>query len=936
MIFIIPLIFGAIGAAVGAVAGAFVTHASGESDRQAAQHHREVANELTNKFTALERRYHKLADQSQQQIHELTRQRALDAVEKDCLRLAVRLQQHLLTLMQDIDREPVLDSLSCFKEAVEVTNAVLQELKEDLIFVPADYYVRNSLRAIKGEEQLPLIAGKHSPKLSPSKKRRKNKPMNPQKEMTPVEFTETYNRISESGDRILQFLKEMRAGRLTEGNKTEGLQSVENNLIKTLKALQEQRYQVAVIAAMKAGKSTFLNSLIGADVLASESEACTVCRTDIRPLPAGETPKLLEYREREDGRTQVVTLVEGTAEEIRQKFLERTHKIRATSNQDWVVKFELYHPIDAIKESPSLAGFTLVDTPGPNEWESAFFDTVKLKETALEALRTCDVILFILDYTSFKDNTNSELLKDLIEKRSDFLRHSAGKIYFILNKVDRKAEGDRDIELVVKDLRQALTGFGIPEPIIYPVSAWQGLLAKLIQQKVETENHLKNFKKFFSARYAQENEEGDLVIPSPRKIAPQALEDSLIPTVERSVIQSIVQKSGWNLLKNVLLELDKYSKQIEIYLVTSIAGWGTELSQLQQQVDEYARRSDSARRKVEQVKKSVDAQSQKLVDEFSQEVGKFAETAKARIEFEIERFVKDGSYTSGERASKGDSFRGERLSNPIFSGIVDAIQEIGKGLRDSLEGIIRSEQLSTKDPYVIRLRDRKKAEKVGDEINNFCTPIIYEFWLETQDQLMRQGATIREDLTAKLEKDIQAISDELSAYLGRILEVEIENNPIQFPSFDFSGIDAKVQHQQEVFTRTRKETRKKKRCCKSSKSYEVDVPYQETISYYEVDLRQVQEAISQKIDEQVERTLILLERVIEKQVQEDFSKAKQQIEDYINLFQCEFDNLVFQRANYEAEAPQIIAYLEHQKEVLGQDMEELAVIGELLESCQPV
>ena len=48
----IPLIFGAIGAAVGAVAGAFVTHAIAESDRQAAKHHKAVANELCHKYAA--------------------------------------------------------------------------------------------------------------------------------------------------------------------------------------------------------------------------------------------------------------------------------------------------------------------------------------------------------------------------------------------------------------------------------------------------------------------------------------------------------------------------------------------------------------------------------------------------------------------------------------------------------------------------------------------------------------------------------------------------------------------------------------------------------------------------------------------------------------------------------------------------------------------
>ncbi len=142
MIFIIPLLFGAIGVAVGAVAGAFTAHAAGEKDRQAAKHHRQVANELTDKYTSLENKYYEFADESKKQINDLTHQHVLDEVEKDCLRLAIRLQQSLISLMWEIDREPTTDALNRFQAAVEQTNQVLEQLKEELIIVPDDYYPR--------------------------------------------------------------------------------------------------------------------------------------------------------------------------------------------------------------------------------------------------------------------------------------------------------------------------------------------------------------------------------------------------------------------------------------------------------------------------------------------------------------------------------------------------------------------------------------------------------------------------------------------------------------------------------------------------------------------------------------------------------------------------------------------------------------------------
>ncbi|MBO1071480.1 MAG: hypothetical protein HEQ13_19895 [Dolichospermum sp. DEX189] len=400
MIFILPFVFGAVGLAVGAVAGAFTSHAAGENDRQAAKYHRKVANELVEKYTNLQKQYYELADESQKQIHDLTRQIALGEIEKDCLRLAVRLQQSLISIMWSIDKEPTIDVLKQFVKAVDLTNNILCRINEELVNVPSDYYERNFTKAVKinlpGEDLTRKIISE-KPKNSTIPEEKKAMKSYSQ------EFQDTYNKINKTGDRLLNYIKELRAGRLEEGDNTQGLENVENTIKQALQALVKQKYQVAVIAAMNAGKSTFLNALIGADVLATNVEACTVFRTDIRPINAEQTPRLLEHRENQEFPEIIAT---GDAEEIKRKFSERTYQIRDNKNLDHTISFELEHPIEAISKLPSLAGFTLVDTPGPNEWNSESFNTVALKQTSLQALRTCDAILFILDYLSFKDNTN--------------------------------------------------------------------------------------------------------------------------------------------------------------------------------------------------------------------------------------------------------------------------------------------------------------------------------------------------------------------------------------------------------------------------------------------------------------------------------------------------------------------------------------------------
>lgn len=894
MIFIIPVLFGALGVAVGAVVGAMTTHAASEKDRQAAKQHRAVANALREKYSFLEKRYTELAENSQQQITDLLHQKALLVIENDCLRLALRLRDSLDELRSRIEQDPTEVALKEYCQAVEITNIVLLKLNEEQIYIPSEFYARI---LIKAERQKALFI-----KVSPS-----NLSFEEQTKVeetivsnsTPINsqaFQEAHDQIYGTGNRLLQYLHELRAGRLTEGDESKGLQPIEDRINRSLKALKEQKYQVAVIAAMKAGKSTFLNALIGSDVLASEAEACTVCRTDIRPISVSEIPKLFEYQE---GHQKPILLVEGDDKEIRKKFLERTREIRSNKNHDNVTRFELHHPIEAIKDLSCLAEFRLVDTPGPNEWESIDFSTVSLKQAALEALRTCDVILFILDYTCFKDDINAELLRDLIEQRSEFLENSSGKLYFILNKVDCRSEKDRAIADVSQDLSNTLVGFGVSNPVIYPVSAWEGLLAKLIQNQTATQEHKLDFRNFFSVRYVQENDDGDFYIPKSIDIAPTALQKSGIIDVEESVIQTVVQNSGWNLLNDVLAELKKAAQAIFESLDTEIKGWQIELTKLEQKVEEYKHISDLSRKKVASVKKSIEGKKQVLITEFSQEIKVFSDSAKRSIEKEIEKLVKD--------VSSGRSYEKSKSGNKSF------FDQIFRSI-----SIIK--EFSQSNPYRIKLNSKQDAERVGRRINDYCTPIIQNFWLNTQDKLVRKGSIIREELVQSIKQEIQSISDEISVHLGKSLEINFSTNPIQFPNFEFSGIDAKVQRQQEVVTRYRKETRTNNRCCKSSSAYDVDVPYEAKVDYYEIDLKQVLQEIKQKIDAQVAENLGLLQKVIEKQVLEDFHSGEKQINEYINRFQSEFDYLLKNKARREVEAPQIVQKLRDFQTRLNQDL----------------
>lgn len=147
----LPLIMAVCGAA-GAVAGAFITQAANEKDKQAVKKYEKVNAELINKRNDLEKRYNELSDKSKQQISDLNLKLAQSEIEKDALYLAIRLQNELISLMDTIDRNPSLEILVEFKKAIVFTNHVLKELGENVIPISQDYFSRTLVRVDRSHE----------------------------------------------------------------------------------------------------------------------------------------------------------------------------------------------------------------------------------------------------------------------------------------------------------------------------------------------------------------------------------------------------------------------------------------------------------------------------------------------------------------------------------------------------------------------------------------------------------------------------------------------------------------------------------------------------------------------------------------------------------------------------------------------------------------
>ena len=727
--------------------------------------------------------------------------------------------------------------------------------------------------------------------------------------MSLVKFRAAYAEVYSFTVEVRKYLKEAKR-RLGDDGKN--LDNIDKQIQKIQGRLKSQNYQVAVIAPMKAGKSTFLNAVIGADILAHESDSCTVCETYVRHIDSNVTPRLLEYQ----GSQRHPIIFEGDDAEIKKHFLDRTREIRLSGNPDKTFRFEIEHPIEAVGDMELLKNFTLIDTPGPDEWKSGDFDSTALKETAVRVLHDCNVILFILDYKRCQSATTQEFFEELRKNREEFLSQCNDKVYFLLNQIDLRAESDPEISTFLEKLKSKISSFGFVNPTIYPISAKKALLSQLVIKDVATRTDHLEFEKFAHS-YVIRDEYGKR-IPENCDFAPQAYIDSQISEVEEAVIRTVIQKSGWDLLSDALKGIGEAIDAISNTLEVRKSGWQMTYADLQKKVKEYERAADIAQKKVNSVESAVEQQKRLLVSGFQQGITSFAEAAKTKIEVELNKIVRERSANSesieiidnvefqpfiipDEIKAFGQTAIGALPFPPPMKVILNAAMSLLDMISgSSASGITRSISRQS-DPYKIKFRDIVEARSFANQINTFFVCNMSDWWIQTEEQLINQGNHIQEILSNQIQADIQAISNELSTHLNQNLDVKLKPTPInKVSSFDVKGIYTEIQDKLVTLRQYNEQRVRSWSFCLPD-----NVIRTETIEI-EIDIREVLAVISQNIDNMVSGSGNILEKTISGRIKGDFSNAESQIKEYIDRFSEEFDNLLKDRLKVNADSTQAV------------------------------
>lgn len=373
----------------------------------------------------------------------------------------------------------------------------------------------------------------------------------------------------------------------------------------------ERRFQVAVMALMKSGKSTLLNSWIGNEFLPSAAIAETMKTVILRHNQNNKKGKLfINNKEVATGRENI------------KKYIQQINKAEREKNEGSGGDFRLEIAMSSLKGKPLEGyGFDFLDTPGVNE------SGVPILSGKIELLiKNSDVIIYVLDVTKLKSNDERDMFRSLKEWKIELFKELGHRLFFVVNKMDTLNRHDREkdlseetIRIYIKNILKDDLEIEVDETNIIPVSSEQALLSRLVATGEASTEQMLDFKKIAFGR-AKANKVSDKEC---LEAVDWILEDSGIEELERKVLSVIYKNRSKILIDSVSGDSAKLLNQIAnnldvgkgallkeanniIALKKRIIKFQNELKNISQDSDEFKKKAfDSIDKKIKAFKKNI-------------------------------------------------------------------------------------------------------------------------------------------------------------------------------------------------------------------------------------------------------------------------------------------------------------------------------------------
>lgn len=213
---------------------------------------------------------------------------------------------------------------------------------------------------------------------------------------------------------------------------------------------KQQPFGIMVTATMSAGKSTFINALVGKYICLSRNIACT---------------------------SKIHSIINKAFEDGYSS--EYDHNLVMTADREELLNDNEENLSDTIYVATNFYGclsdsrIIVNDSPGVNF--SGDQEHKKITDRLIKR-RKYNLLIYVMNATQLGTNDDDEHL--------DYIKQTIGRTpeVFVINKVDAFNPDEEDLEAIIRRQTEYLKSKGFENAIVCPVSARAGYLAKQIEQ----------------------------------------------------------------------------------------------------------------------------------------------------------------------------------------------------------------------------------------------------------------------------------------------------------------------------------------------------------------------------------------------------------------------------------------------------------------------
>jgi GTPase SAR1 family protein len=306
--------------------------------------------------------------------------------------------------------------------------------------------------------------------------------------------------------------------------------------------VENREMTLAVIGTMKAGKSTTINAIVGLDILPNRNLPMTCLATLIRHLPGQKEPvlkfpkrkpieeminkievklfslykenklSLLDIYNTNDGIEVINNILGGKFRQIQNRYegpknisnflknlndlmrlatdqyIKLNFPIQEYNNKNDLPTIEVEFSYLANIQQVNKGSFTLLDTPGPNEYKLAeqFTKIIRKQITSASA------VLAVVDYSQLRGEAENTIRTELLNQ----IDYIDNRLFVLVNKFDqRRCTGDMEYDevrqyILTNFLHNNNKKYQLPEERVYPVSSLHAYLSNRVMREIKAKGGL--------------------------------------------------------------------------------------------------------------------------------------------------------------------------------------------------------------------------------------------------------------------------------------------------------------------------------------------------------------------------------------------------------------------------------------------------------------